>query len=375
MIKSLAEGADSVPIGQSAKGKKKEAPNEGGEDRRRNLTEKGTGLAKEKSPAKGVEKPTDKKAVKADKSYEKGKMKDIVRQEKEKTSGTEKRDDKAKEAEKPPEKRNVMGLGGMMEGDKEGAAMAMKEQRKLMKANEKDREGGALGNAKESKEKVSKLDEMTVQKRKKRDTDLDAEHGPVKKKVKPLGPSGGKAPMVNTKSAVSSSSNYGGGPAPASSPIVAKSTSRVIRERAGSTVSEAHPRHLEDQTPTPRASTVVQGQSTPSSIIGPGAPKSVLDRHAQESISPCSPSPLAPMEVDVDRSLAVIEQELSAAERKAELYREVAASILRDAERVDQEVAKLKEELVAVVRKHKSAEGSVVERRRLIEMLCGRGDA
>jgi hypothetical protein len=334
---------------ESAKGKNNEPmdvrkPNEKGEDR----TKVREDSAKEKSPAKGVEKPS---AVKA---YEKGKMKDIERA-KEK-GGMEKRDNKAeKSTEKPTEKRKVKGLGGKKEGDKEGA---MKEERKITKG----RGEGGPGNVKESKEKVSKPNETVVQKRKK-DTDLDTEHGHLKKKPRL------KAPMVNSKSTVSSSSNSRAGPA--SSPIVAKPTSHAILERAGSTVSEVHPRHLEHQTPVPGASTVVQGPSTlaDAGAIALSTPKSVLDRDPQAS---CAPTP---MEVDEDRSLDVIERELSAAERKAALHREVAASILRDAEKADREVAKLKEELVAVVRRQKKGAESAVERRRLIEMLCGRDDA
>lgn len=337
---------------QSAKGKKNglmdvRKPYEEREDRmkdRANSTKKDTEAAKEKSSSKGVEKPP------AVKPYETGKMKDIDRaKEKEKTSGTEKQDKRAKEPEKPTEKRRVKGLGGK-EGDKEGA---MKEERKITK----DRGEGGPGNV---KEKVSKPNETMVQKRKK-DTDLDTEQGHLKKRPRP---------MVNSKSTVPSSSNSRAGPA--SSPIVAKPTSTFTlqtRDQARPTFSEIHPRYLEHQVPD--ASTVVQGPSTSADAGAPSAPKSILDRDSQAS---CAPSQPAPMEVDEDRTLDVIERELSAAERKAALYREVAASILRDAERADQEVAVLKEELIAVVRRQKGAE-SAVERRRLIEMLCGRDDA
>ena len=326
---------------QSAKGKNNEPvdvrkPNEKGEDKTK---------VREDS-AKGVEKPS---AVKA---YEKGKMKDVERV-KEK-GGTEKRDNKA---EKPTEMRNVKGLGGKKEGDKE---RAMKEGKIT-----KDRGEGGPGNVKESKEKASKPNETVVQKRKK-DTDLDTEHGHLKKRPRL------KASAVNSKSTVSSSSNSRAGPA--SSPIVAKPTSHAILERTGSTISEVHPRRLEHQAPAPGASTVVEGPSTlaDAGAIAPSTRKSVLDRDPQAS---CAPSQPAPMEVDEDRSLDVIERELSAAERKAALHHEVAASILRDAERADQEVAKLKEELVAVVRRQKKSAESAVERRRLIEMLCGQDDA
>ena len=310
-------------------------PNEEGEDRTkdREKTKKDIESAKEKSLTKGPEKPS---AVKA---HEKGKMRDIERaKEKEKMGGTEKRDNKAKEMEKPTEKRNVV-----------QTIMSLLNQ-----------EGGP-GNI---KEKVSKPNETAVQKRKK-DTDLDTEHGHLKKRPRL------KAPMVNSKSTVSSSSSSRAGPA--SSPIVANPTSHAIQQRVGSTVSEVHPRHLEHQTPVPGASAVVQGPSTPASAgaIAPSAPKSVLDRDPQAS---CAPGQPASMEVDEDRSLDVIERELSAAERKAALHRQLAASILKDAERADREVAELKEELVAVVRRQKGAE-STVERRRLIEMLCGRDDA
>ncbi|KAF8623399.1 hypothetical protein AX15_006394 [Amanita polypyramis BW_CC] len=74
-----------------------------------------------------------------------------------------------------------------------------------------------------------------------------------------------------------------------------------------------------------------------------------------------------------NRPLAVIERDLSAAEYKASSHRAIGESYLRDAERADQEVARLKEELVATVRRKAGTEpgGVVTERRRLIEMLGG----
>lgn len=280
----------------------------------------------------------EKNATKADKPQEKGKQREAERpKEKEKSGGIEKREDKAKETKghvRPP---------GKSDGGKQGAGYV--KERVL--------------------EKLSEFNEKVAGKKRKKDAELDGGH-PHLKKLK------FQKALVSGSTVPSSSKSAGG---PASSP--SKSTSRMILEQPASVASEVHAGHAERRTPAPRSSTLVKDFSTPVGVPSMLV-QNVVDRDAQErdkSTSPCAPSQPIPMEVDQDRSLAMIEQELSAAEKKASLYHTLAASVLKDAEMADQEVAKLKEELIATVRRKTSVEGSVIERRKLIEMLGGRGDA
>jgi len=296
----------------SAKGKEKEKPI----------------VVERTTPSNGAEK----NAAKVYKPQEKGKEREGERPKE--RGGVEKREDKAKET-----KGHVRPLG--------------------------KQDGGKQGNVKErEREKLSESNEAVAVKKRKPDTEPDGGHLHLKKLKfrKTLDP----------KSSVPSSSKSAGGPS--SSP--SKSTSRMILEQPASTPSEVHAGHVERRTPAPRPFTLLKDSSMP--VGAPSIPvQNVVDRDGQErdkSTTPGAPSQHTPMEVDQDRSLALIERELSVAENKASLYRTLAESVLKDAEMADQEVAKLKEELLAAVRRKTSVEGSVIERRKLIEMLGGRSD-
>ena len=292
--------------------------------------------AMERALVNGDERPREKNVAKADKPQEKGKEREVERpKEKEKSSGIEKREDKTKET-----KGHARPLG-KPDGGKQG--------------NVKERDQG----------KVSESNETAAVKKRKADAEPDG--GPLHlKKLK------FRKTLVNPKSSDPSSSKSAGGSA--SSPP--KSISRMIMEQPASAASEVHAGHFKHRTPAPRSSTL--GKDSSMSAGAPSILVQNVDRDAQErdtSTTSRAPSQHTPMEVDPDRSLALIERELSVAENKASLYRTLAESVLKDAEMADQEVAKLKEELLAAVRRKTTVEGSVIERRKLIEMLGGRGDA
>ncbi|KIL71156.1 hypothetical protein M378DRAFT_174597 [Amanita muscaria Koide BX008] len=137
--------------------------------------------------------------------------------------------------------------------------------------------------------------------------------------------------------------------------------------------------HLNEtgNTSTPSSTTTPRVISIPSAFQGQVNGRTHPSQHSVSvgSSIVTQPTGQRPGTVVQDRSIAAIERELRAAEVKAASHRAIAESYQKDADRAEEEVLKLKNELLTAVRNNTNlgVEGVAAERKMLIEQLLGSG--
>ncbi|KAM6498982.1 hypothetical protein JOM56_006930 [Amanita muscaria] len=137
--------------------------------------------------------------------------------------------------------------------------------------------------------------------------------------------------------------------------------------------------HLNEtgNTSTPSSTTTPRVISIPSAFQGQINGRTHPSQHSVSvgSSIVTQPTGQRPGTAVQDRSIAAIERELRAAEVKAASHRAIAESYLKDADRAEEDVLKLKNELLTAVRNNTNlgVEGVAAERKMLIEQLLGSG--